>query len=98
MCAVVPISLLFTLFTGFDGYLLFPKGLIGSSRCIVPNGPSRYSVVVDYKILPSCLCSGIHFLNHRSSAVTLCCGAVWGDGDLLEVCTVFHLLGVSHYL
>ena len=62
------------------------------------KGPSRYPVVVDYKVLLTCHCSGLFFLNHSSSAVTLCGGAVWGDGDLLEVCTVFHLLAISQYL
>ena len=46
MCAAVVLILL--LFTGFEGGLLFSKGLIGSSRCIVSKGPSRYPVVVDY--------------------------------------------------
>ena len=98
MRVVVLILLLFTLFTGFEGWLLFPKGLIGSSHCIVSKGPSRYPVVVDYNVLLTSRCSGLNFLNHSSSAVTLCWGAVWGDGDLLEVCTVIHLLGVYQYL
>ena len=92
------VVLITILFTGFGGWLQFPKRLIGSGRSVVPNGPSRYSVVVDYKILLSCRCSALYFLNHSSCTVALCCGAVWGEGDVLKVCTVSYFLGVSQYL